>query len=82
MSVSCQGDAEPRGAAAAWSCGDRELSAGLQISLPSCLAMVAVPEGEIRGCMNLLHDMHHFLASKGMFNHMELLLRISIESYY
>lgn len=53
-----------------------------EILLPLCLAMVAMPEGEIRGFMNLLHDIHCFLSSKGIFKHMELLPRIIIENYY
>ena len=50
--------------------------------LPLCLAVVAMPGGEIRGFMNFLGDIHRFLLSKGIFNHMELLPRISTESYY
>lgn len=55
---------------------------GWRVLLPSCLAMVAMPGGEIRGFMNLLHDIHHFLSSKGIFNHMELALKTIIKDYY
>lgn len=76
------GDAEPRGADAAFWCGDGIVCRAGEILLPLCLATVAMPEGEISGFMNLVHDTHHFLSSKGIFNHMELLPRISTENYY
>lgn len=53
-----------------------------EVLLPSCLAMVATSEGEIRGFVNLLHDIHHVLSGEGVLNHMEIALETMRKCYW